>query len=108
MVQVDAQLLQDVVRRIVDAAHPEKIVLFGSHARGAARPDSDLDVLVIADSREPRYRRSAPLYGALSDVLVPMDIIVYTRSEVEEWQDVPQAFVATVIREGKVLYEKPV
>jgi predicted nucleotidyltransferase len=108
MVQVDAQLLQDVVRRIVDAAHPEKIVLFGSHARGAARPDSDLDVLVIADSREPRYRRSAPLYGALSDVLVPMDIIVYTRSEVEEWRGVPQAFVTTVIREGKVLYEKPV
>jgi predicted nucleotidyltransferase len=107
MVQIDAQLLQDVVNRIVDAAHPEKIVLFGSHARGAARPDSDIDVLVIADSREPRYRRSAPLYGALSDVLVPMDIIVYTRSEVEEWQGVPQAFVTTVIREGKVLYEKP-
>ena len=108
MVQVDAQLLQDVVRRIVDAAHPEKIVLFGSHARGAARPDSDLDVLVIADSREPRYRRSAPLYGALSDVLVPMDIIVYTRGEVEEWQGVSQAFVTTAIREGKVLYEKPI
>jgi len=107
MVQIDAQLLQDVVRRIVDAAHPEKIVLFGSHARGTARPDSDLDVLVIAESREPRYRRSAPLYGALSDVLVPMDIIVYTRGEVEEWGGVPQAFVTTVIREGKVLYEKP-
>jgi len=108
MVQVDAQLIQEVVNRIVEAAHPEKIVLFGSRARGNPRPDSDLDVLVIADSREPRYRRSAPLYGALSDVLVPMDIIVYTRGEVEEWQAVPQAFVTTAIREGKVLYEKPV
>ena len=64
MVQVDAQLIQEVVNRIVEAAHPEKIVLFGSRARGNPRPDSDLDVLVIADSREPRYRRSAPLYGA--------------------------------------------
>lgn len=107
MVQVDAQMLQDVVRRIVDVTHPLKIILFGSRAQGAARPESDLDVLVIADSREPRYRRSAPIYGALSDILVPMDIVVYTPSEVEEWGGVPQAFVTTAIRQGKVLYEKP-
>jgi len=107
MVQVDEQLLRDVVRRIVDISQPHKIILFGSRARGTAQSGSDLDLLVIADSGEPRYRRSAPLYGALSDILVPMDIVVYTPGEVEEWGPVPQAFVSTALREGKVLYEKP-
>lgn len=107
MVQVDEQLLRDVVRRIVDVSHPHKIILFGSRARGTSRSGSDVDLLIIADSREPRYRRSAPLYGALSDIMVPMDIVVYTPGEVEEWGTVAQAFVSTAVREGKVLYEKP-
>lgn len=96
----------EIVQRIVDAIHPQRIILFGSRARGDARPDSDLDLLVIADSSEPRYRRAAPLYGALSDILIPMDILVYTPQEVEEWSGVRQAFVTTAVREGKVLYEK--
>jgi hypothetical protein len=55
--------------------------------------------LVIAKSSQPRYRRSAPLYGALSDILAPMDILVYTPEEVQEWSGVRQAFVTTAIRE---------
>ena len=48
---------------------------------------------------------SAPLYGVLSDILAPMDILVYTPEEVEEWSQVRQAFVTTAVREGIVLYE---
>ncbi|MEK7328299.1 MAG: nucleotidyltransferase domain-containing protein [Chloroflexota bacterium] len=103
--QVDDSLLDEIVRRIVEAAHPKKVILFGSRARGQARPDSDLDLLVIAESAQPRHRRSAPLYGVLSDILLPMDIIVYSPEEVKEWSEVPQAFVTTAIREGKILYE---
>jgi hypothetical protein len=69
--------------------------------------NSDWDFLVIAESSLPRYKRSPPLYGALSDMLAGMDILVYTPDEVEEWRDVPQALVTTAIREGKVLYEEP-
>ncbi len=101
-----AQILREVARRIVELVHPEKIILFGSRARGEGGNRSDLDILVIAESAEPRHRRSVPIYGALSDILVPMDIIVYTPAEVEEWSDVPQAFVTTAVREGTVLYEK--
>jgi predicted nucleotidyltransferase len=61
MVQVAAHLVGEIVRRIVETIHPKKILLFGSRARGDARPESDIDLLVIADSTEPRYRRSAPL-----------------------------------------------
>lgn len=103
----DAELTEEIVRRIVQAVDPDRVILFGSRARGEIRPDSDIDLLVIAASSEPRYRRAVPLYGVLSDLLMPMDIVVYTPQEVEEWSRVPQAFVTTAIREGKVLYENP-
>ena len=105
-VRIEPAIMGEIVRRIVRLIHPEKIVLFGSHARGDSRLESDLDLLVIADSTEPRYRRAVPLYGALSDILVPMDILVYSPSEVKEWSNVRQAFITTAVREGKVIYEK--
>ena len=97
--------MNEIVERIVKTVHPHKIILFGSRARGQAGPNSDVDILVIADSSEPRYRRSAPIYGVLSDISIPMDIVVYTPEEVTEWSQVRQAFVTTAIREGRVLYE---
>jgi predicted nucleotidyltransferase len=105
MAQVDAKLMDEIVRRIVEVIQPEKVILFGSQSRDEARPESDIDLLVIAKSTQPRYRRSAPLYGVLSDILVPMDILVYSPEEVKEWSKVRQAFVTTAIREGKVIYE---
>jgi predicted nucleotidyltransferase len=106
MVRVDDRLMDEIVKRIVEQVRPSKIILFGSRARGEARPTSDLDLLVIADSIEPRWRRAAPLYGALRDILVPMDILVYSPEEVREWSGVRQAFVTTAVREGRVLYER--
>ena len=97
---------QDIVRRIVERVQPEKIILFGSRARGDARPDSDFDVLVIKESDEPGYRRDAALYLALVGLNVPVDVITYTPEEVREWSAVPQAFITTAVREGKVVYER--
>ena len=105
MIQIDTNLMDEIVRRIVKTIDPEKIILFGSRARRDARLESDIDLLVIAESTQPRYRRAAPLYGVLSDILAPMDILVYSPEEVLEWSQVPQAFVTTAIREGTVLYE---
>jgi len=99
-------MVRDIVRRIVDTAHPEKVILFGSQARGDARPGSDFDVLVIKDSEEPRHRRSVPLYVALADLPVEVEVMVYTPEEVEEWSEVPQAFVTTAVREGTTIYER--
>lgn len=98
--------LDEIRNRIVNLIRPEKIVLFGSRGRGDNRKDSDIDLLVIADSKEPRYKRSIPLYGILRDILIPMDILVYNPKEVKEWSRIRQAFVTTALREGKVLYEK--
>jgi predicted nucleotidyltransferase len=99
-------LVRDIVRRIVDAVQPEKVILFGSQARGDARPNSDFDVLVIKQSDEPRYRRSARLYAALADLPVEVEVMVYTPEEVKEWSAVPQAFISTAVREGTTVYER--
>ena len=99
-------LIGDIVRRIVETAQPEKIILFGSRARGDARPHSDFDVLVIKESSEPSYRRDAPLYLALAGLNAPVDVMVYTPEEVTDWSAVPQAFITTAVREGKVVYER--
>ena len=99
-------LIDDIVRRILETAQLEKIILFGSRARGDARPNSDFDLLVIKESSEPGYRRDAPLYVALAGLNVPVDVMVYTPEEVTDWSAVPQAFITTAVREGKVLYER--
>lgn len=104
--RMNQSLLEEVVRRIVEAVDPEKIILFGSHAYGKPHEESDLDILVVMDSDLPRYKRSVPIYKALADLLIPMDVLVYTPNEIEAWEDVPQAFITSVLRKGKVLYEK--
>lgn len=102
---VDNSLMGEIIRRIVVTARPEKVILFGSRARGDARMDSDIDLLVVANDPQPRSLRASALYGILSDIPVPMDILVYRPEEIEEWRDVPQASVTTAVREGSVLYE---
>ena len=99
-------VIRDIVRRIVDTVQPEKVILFGSQVRGDARPNSDFDILVIKRSDEPRYRRSVPLYVALADLQVEVEVMVYTPEEVDEWSQVPQAFVTTAVREGATIYER--
>ena len=103
--QTEKDEMDEIVDRIVKAIHPQKIVLFGSRSRNQARPDSDIDILVIADSDEPRYKRSRVLYGVLSDIPTAMDIVVYTPDEIDDWSQVRQAFITTALREGKILYD---
>ncbi len=103
---VDEPLLQEMVRRLVEAIDPDRIILFGSRARGDARPDSDVDLLVIKDSTEPPHRRSIPAYRALGRIPAPTDILWRTRQEVEDWAEVRNYVTTRAIREGRVLYEK--
>ncbi len=104
--EVTQELLEEVVRRLVRVANPQKIVLFGSRARRDHGARSDLDLLVITESTEPRHKRAIPLLSALQDIMIPMDILVYTPDEVREWSAVRQAFPTTAIREGRILYER--
>jgi predicted nucleotidyltransferase len=103
---VDADLIEEIVRRLVAAIDPDRIILFGSRARGDSGPDSDIDLLIIKDTVEPAYRRTIPAYRALSGLGVPKDIIWRTPAEVEDWSHVPTYVTTRALQEGRVLYEK--
>jgi len=111
MTGIDDALLRRMTAAIVSAADPEQVILFGSRARGDARPDSDVDLVVV--EAEPfgagRDRRAEAmrLWRALAGFDVPADILVYSRDEVDYWRDSLNNVLARALREGKVLYERP-
>ncbi len=105
-VNVDEAVLQEIVRRLVEALEPDKIILFGSRARGDALPRSDFDLLIIKDSDEPPHRRDARAYRAVGMVGACKDLLWYTPSEVVQWADATNHVIARALREGRVLYEK--
>jgi len=104
--KISEPLLQTIVQRLLAAGQPQKIILFGSKARGEAGRDSDYDLLVIENSNQPRYRRAIPYRRALKDLGISKDIVVWTPGEIAEWQNVSNAFITTALREGAVLYER--
>jgi predicted nucleotidyltransferase len=104
--KVDQALLDEIVRRLLQAGNPERIILFGSRSRGDDRPDSDLDLLIIEESELPRFKRSARYRRALVGVFPSKDIVVWTPDEVKRWANVPNAFISVALKEGIVLYER--
>ncbi len=105
-VVVDETLLHQIVQRLVNALDPEKIVLFGSRARGDAEPDSDVDLLLIKDSAELPWRRTVRAHAALAGVGIPLDILWRTPGEIEEWAEARNYITTRAMREGRVLYER--
>jgi len=85
-------LLKTIVQRLQAAGQPQKIILFGSQARGQSDRDSDYDLLVIENSSQPRYRRSVAYRRAMKDLRTSKDIVVWTPREIEEWQNISNAF----------------
>lgn len=104
MQPITEELIQEIKERIVSAINPEKIILFGSYAYGTPTKDSDLDLLVIMPSDEPMHKRIFRIRKLLLDFRVPKDIIVYTPQEVDNWKNVSNAFITSIIRKGKVIY----
>jgi predicted nucleotidyltransferase len=105
MTSVDL-ILNEVICRIVEMAHPERIILFGSAARGERGPDSDLDLLVVK-SGVHRRRLAHAIYRNLIGVGFPVDVVVVTPEDIERYQDAPGLIIEPALREGKVVYERP-
>jgi len=94
-----------IARRLEEALHPDAIYLFGSHARGDANVDSDLDLMVIVpESNQTRYHRSVDARRLVSDITVPKDIVVLTRQEWKDGQQVVCSLASAVRREGILLH----
>lgn len=101
---IDRREIERVATRIGEAANADRVVLFGSHARGEAGGTSDVDLLIVAESDLPRFKRSRELYKLFRPYPFAMDLIVYTPEEIERGKKSPVSFVSTVLREGKTLY----
>ena len=96
--------IEDVAGKIGKQIDAKAVILFGSYARNQPAKHSDVDLLVIAESNLPRYKRSRELHLMFKPYPFPMDILVYTPKEVEEESEFELSFISTVMREGKKLY----
>ena len=99
-------IIVEMVRRIVERFHPERIILFGSHARGTAGPHSDVDLLVVMQPQGSKRRRAVEIHGLLAGMDVPKDIIVVTPEEFEAYRDAPGTVIRTAWQEGKTLHDR--
>jgi predicted nucleotidyltransferase len=104
--RVKRKVLADVVRRVVEAAQPDKIILFGSAARGEMGPNSDLDLLVIKGGKFNYWRLLTDIYSHLAEVdaAVDFDVVLVTPEDVERYRDTHCLVICPALKEGKVVY----
>jgi uncharacterized protein len=102
--RVKRQVLADVIRRVVEAAKPDKIILFGSAARGEMGPNSDVDLLVIKGGKFDRGRVTTAIYRHLYGADAAVDVVVVTPEEVERYRNTHCLVICPALREGKVVY----
>jgi len=103
---ITKDLVNKILTKIIRSFHPQKIILFGSHAWGKPDEDSDLDLFVIMESdlrRDERARRISKLF---SNRTFPLDIIVYTSEEVELSLSRGNPFTKEILTKGEILYEQ--
>ena len=101
---LDQAVLDEIIRRIVSVAQPEKIILFGSAARGQMGRNSDVDLLIVKHGAD-RRRTATKIYRHLHGVDAAVDLIVVTPDDVERYRDSHALIIKPVLREGRVVYE---
>lgn len=104
--QIDrSAALDDIVRRIVAQFSPEKVILFGSTAKGTDTPDSDLDLLVVINVEGSKRSLANDIDLALADRTIPLDLILLTPEQFERQKQVIGALAYQAMQEGKVVYD---
>lgn len=102
--QPDPQVINSLVHRIVELAHPLRIILFGSAARGEMIPDSDIDILVVVPEGVNRRKTAQLLYRRIDGLKTPFDVLVATPEDLEKHKDNIGLIYRTVLQEGKEIY----
>jgi predicted nucleotidyltransferase len=104
--EVVRKKIEEMVRRIVEHEQPERIILFGSRVTGRARPDSDVDLMVVVRDGGDTRGTAVHLYRLLAGIGIPKDLVVVTIRDFERLKDVPGTVVRAANREGRVLYAR--
>lgn len=97
-------ILNRAIARIVSTAHPRQIVLFGSAARDQLGPHSDLDLLVVMPSGVHRRKTAQLIYRRLIGVDFPIDVVVVTQEDVEEFKGHAGTVIRPALAEGRIVY----
>jgi predicted nucleotidyltransferase len=97
-------VLDDVIARVVRAAEPDRIVLFGSAAHGDVKPGSDLDLLVIKRGVVHRRHLAQTIYRALVGVGIPVDVVVVTPEDIGAYKDGVATIIGPALRDGREVY----
>lgn len=100
------QKIKEIIQKIVKEHQPEKIILFGSYAWGKPGPDSDIDLFVVKETKEPSLKRIENLDKLFSRREFPMDFLIYTPQQVKKRLAIGDFFVKEIMDKGKVLYDK--
>lgn len=100
--------ITNITKQIVEKYKPEKIILFGSFARGDFNRDSDIDMLIIKESKKTRPERASDVYRLTWDVdrTLPFEPLVFTPKELERQLKLGDPFFLTILKEGKTLHDK--
>ena len=101
---LDPAILDDIIRRIVEVARPQQIILFGSSARGDMNRHSDVDLLIVKEGAHRRHL-AGRIYENLYGVGAPVDVVVVTPADVERYKDSHALVIKPALREGRVVYE---
>ncbi len=103
---MDRAHIQTIAETITRALHPRRLILFGSHARGEARPDSDLDLYVEMETSLRPPDRAAAVSALFGLRKWSLDVLVYTPEEARRLERIPGSLVSRIEAEGEVLYER--
>ena len=98
------EMLQEIIRRVVEIAHPERIILFGSAARGEMDFNSDVDLLVIKSGQFDYGHLVGDIYMNLHGVGQAVDVVLVTPEQVEQYRDVHCLVIKPALREGREVY----
>ncbi len=101
---VDAAILDEVVRRVLSVAKPDKIILFGSAATGMMTKDSDIDLLIVKRAAENRHSESVAITDAIGDVRFPVDVNIISTERFEATKNIVGGIAYPAHKYGRTLY----
>ena len=110
MREINEKVLKEMVEAIVHEVSPEKIIMFGSRARGSGAAHSDVDILIV--EKDPftqtrsRWKEISQLWDIVANFRIPVDILLYSQDEIEKWRNIKQHVISTALSEGVLLYER--